>query len=316
MPPSPAVAGLLQGFVANSAAMLSVLAGIETYARARTPLILVGATGSGKTTVAELIHAVSQRPGPLAARTAGEFDPQLERSQLFGHERGAFTDAATRYVGVLEEAAEGTLLLDDFHHLRRSTQTLLLRALDRGAFRSLGATRDLPIRCRLLIGLTDSPDRLAARHHLLNELRYRLGYCCIQLPSLDERREDIPSLAQQFLLRCPEETGVTGPTRLAPAVVSLLQAAAWPGNVRQLGMVIRSAYLRAQGGAVVQLSHLSNLVTLPVRFRPRGDPAANEQAISLAVGVTHGRIREAARLIGASRSTVYAYLSARPNGGT
>jgi DNA-binding NtrC family response regulator len=291
--------------------MVSVLAEIETYARARTPLLLIGATGTGKTTVAELTHALSQRRGPLTACTAGEFNPQLEWSQLFGHERGAFTDAVARHVGVLEEAAEGTLLLDDFHHLHRSTQTLLLRALDRGTFRSLGATRDLPIRCRLLIGLTDSPDHLVERNMLLDELRFRLGYCCIRLPSLDQRRGDIPSLAQQFLLRCPDDTGVAGPSRLAPDVVSLLRAAEWPGNVRQLAMVIRSAYLRAQGCAVLRVSHLSDLVALSMRFRPRGDPGANERAISFALEATTGRIREAARILGTSRSTVYAYLAAR-----
>src|SRR5882672_5092739 len=96
MPPSPDVSTLLHRFVANSTAMVNVLAGIEAYARARTPLLVVGATGTGKTTVAELVHTLSNRPGPLTARTAGEFDTQLERSQLFGHERGAFTDAHTR----------------------------------------------------------------------------------------------------------------------------------------------------------------------------------------------------------------------------
>jgi DNA-binding NtrC family response regulator len=305
--PSPA----LNHFVATSVAMLDVLARVDCYARARTPLLVVGATGTGKTTVAELIHTLSQRRGPLTAHSAGEFDPHLERSQLFGHERGAFTDAHERQIGVLEEAREGTLLLDDFHHLRRSTQTLLLRVLDRGAFRRIGATRDLPVRCRVIIGLTESPDRLVERGTLLAELRFRLGYSLIRLPSLEDRRDDIPGLAHQFLVRCPDETGRPGPDRFGAEVISVLQAAEWPGNLRQLEMVIRDGYLRAGGSPIVHLSHLSDLVMLPVRFRRRGDGAANARAVRLAIEATQGRIRDAAKLLGTSRSTLYAYLGTR-----
>jgi DNA-binding NtrC family response regulator len=291
--------------------MVNVLASIECYARARSPLLVVGATGTGKTTVAELIHALSHRSGPLTARTAAEFDAQLERSQLFGHERGAFTDAHDRQVGVLEEAGEGTLLLDDFHHLRRSTQTLLLRVLDRGAFRRIGATRDLPLRCRTIIGLTESPDHLLERGVMLPELRFRLGYSVIRLPSLADRREDIPGLAQQFLMRCPEETGRPGPDQFAAEVISVFQAAEWPGNLRQLEMVVRDAHLRAVGSPMVRLSHLSEQVRLPLRFQRRGDTAANDQAIDRALEATQGRVRDAAKLLGASRSTLYAYLGMR-----
>jgi DNA-binding NtrC family response regulator len=203
------------------------------------------------------------------------------------------------------------VLLDDFHHLRRSTQTLLLRVLDQGVFRRIGATRDLPVRCRVIIGLTESPDRLVERGALLPELRFRLGYSVIHLPSLEERREDIAALAQGFLARCPEETGRPGPDRFAAEVISVLQAAQWPGNLRQLEMVIRDAYLRAGGSPIVRLSHLPDLVMLPMRFQRRGGAAANANAVRLAVAATHGRVRDAARLLHTSRSTLYAYLGAR-----
>jgi len=153
--------------------MASVYALIHRYARAHTPLLLVGATGTGKTTVAELVHALGGRAGPFVAHTARELDPNLERSQLFGHERGAFTGAGERHVGWLEEAGAGTLLLDDFHHLRRGSQMALLRALDRGAFRPLNARRDLAMRCRLIVGLEDRPEALLGRGRLMAELPYR-----------------------------------------------------------------------------------------------------------------------------------------------
>ena len=299
---------LTQNFVAQSPAMVEVMRHVDVYAAARTPLLLVGATGTGKTTLAELIHAYSGRTGPLSPHTAGEFDRNLEQSQIFGHERGAFTGAIDRHIGVLEEAGDGTLLLDDFHHLRRSTQTLLLRVLDNGVFRRLHASRDLPLRCRVIIGLVESPDDLMERGALLAELRYRLGYCLIRLPLLAERREDIPALALRFLHRCPRETEEAGPTRFAPEVLSVLEAAAWPGNVRQLEMVVRDAYLRARRGTMIRLEHLSELVHLPVRFERRGDRAANARAVRLALQVTNGRVDGAARLLRMSRTTVYQYL--------
>jgi len=299
---------LTQNFVARSRAMVEVMRGVDLYAGARTPLLLVGATGTGKTTLAELIHACSGRTGPFCPHTAGEFDRSLEQSQIFGHERGAYTGAVDRHIGVLEEVADGTLLLDDFHHLRRSTQTILLRVLDRGAFRRLHGSRDLPLRCRVVIGLLESPDDLMERGAMLAELRYRLGYCVIRLPSLAERRVDIPALALRFLAHCPAETEEAGPTRFAPEALSLLEAASWPGNVRQLEMVVRGAYLRARGSAVVRLEHLTELVHLPVQFERRGDRAANARAVRLALEVTKGRVNGAARLLRMSRTTVYQYL--------
>lgn len=311
IPPATDAANLLTHFVAISPGMVAVLAGIHRYARAATPLVLVGATGTGKTTVAELIHAASGRAGPFTAHTAGELDPELERSQLFGHERGAFTDAVGRHVGVLEEAGEGSLLLDDFHHARKSTQTLLLRALDRGRFRRLGASRDLPLRCRVVIGLSDPPDELVGRGLLLEELRFRLGYSVILLPCLCRRREDIPTLAAWFLARCERETGVSGPTRLAPDTLSVLQAADWPGNLRQLAMVIREAYLRASGAAVLTADHILALLSLPARFRRWGDAGANAVAVSTALEATNGRVGHAAKLLRAARSTIYLYRAAQ-----
>jgi len=307
---SPDVPKLLDEFIADSPAMIRVLARVAWYARAHTPVVLVGAPGTGKTTLAAVIHAASGRRGPFTAHTAREFDPHLERTQLFGHEAGAFTGAHGRHIGIFEEAADGTLLLDDFHHLRRSTQLLLLRALGSAAFRRVGGSRDLPVRCRLLIGLTQFPGVLLRQRTLLAELRARIGYSTIRLPRLEERREDIPRLAQRFLERCSEETGKPGPVHLAPEVVSTLEGARWRFNVRDLAMVIREGYLRAERSDVLRLEHVSPLLTWPQRFRCRGDAAANARAIRGALEATHGDIGAVAALVRASRSTVYHYLSA------
>jgi two-component system, NtrC family, response regulator AtoC len=301
---------LASEFVATCAPMLSVLAGIAAYARARTALVIVGASGTGKTTVAEMVHTFCGRAGALITQSVGEFEPGLERSQLFGHERGAFTGAVTSHVGLIEQTADGTLLLDDFHHIGPSTQVMLLRVLDRGSFRRVGGTQDLPVRCRVVIGLTRTPDSLVDEGTLLPELRFRLGYSVIQLPSLQDRVEDIPCLALQFLDRCPRETGQSGPCRLAPDVISVLQAADWPGNLRQLQMTIRDAYLRAHRSDVIRLEHLSDMISLPLRFRRGGNADTNAAAVRSALEAAQGRVRDAAKLLRTSRSTVYNYLAA------
>jgi DNA-binding NtrC family response regulator len=301
----------LQDFVATSSVMLDVLAQVECYAPARTPIILVGLTGTGKTRTAEVVHELSGRAGPLLSHSAGEFDPHLERSQIFGHARGAFTGAVVRQIGLLESAGDGTLLLDDFHHVTASTQITLLRALDRGAFRALGTTDDRLVRCRLVIGLTETPEALARRGVLLEELRFRLGCSIVLLPSLEQRRDDIPALALTFLSRCPGETGKMGPHRLAPEVVAVLQAASWPGNLRQLQMVVRDAYLRAGRSEVVRLRHVSSLVSLTNQFLRHGDPTANATAVRLALEATGGSVRDAAKLLHTSRTTIYGYLAPR-----
>ncbi len=256
MPLSPGLLKLLHGFVATSASMVDAVARVDWYAGAHTPIVLVGEPGTGKTALARVIHAASGRTGPFAAHTARELDPQLERSQLFGHEAGAFTGAHGRHIGILEEAADGTLLLDDFHHLRRSTQMLLLRALGDDQFRRVGGSRDLPVRCRLVVGLTRSPDALVT----------------------DE-------------------------------VVLALQRATWPGNVRDLGMVIREGYLRAEESDVLALRHVADVIRWRDRYRQRADPAANLRAIRRALDVTKGDVSKAARISGAGRTTIYRYLA-------
>jgi two-component system response regulator GlrR len=301
----PHVKPLVDAFVAVGPAMAYVYALIHRYARARTPLLLLGATGTGKTTVAELAHALSERAGPFVAHTARELDPNLERSQLFGHERGAFTGASDRHVGWLEEAGDGTLLLDDFHHLRRGSQMALLRALDRGAFRPLNARRDLAMRCRVIVGLEDRPEALLEQGRLIAELRYRLGFCEIRLPALTERREEIASLALRFLKRCPNETGVSGgPMRFAPDVIPLLEAGTYPGNVRELKAIVVAAYLNAEGAEKVRIEHLPECARRALTFEPRASHERQRDLVGWALWHSRGNISEAAKLVGAHRNTV------------
>lgn len=306
-PSTPALESLWNRFVAVSPAMTEVLGAVLLHAPSRKPLLLVGATGTGKTTVAELVHAASGRSGGCCAHTVGELDPNLERSELLGHERGAFTGATSRRIGWLEEAGVGTLLLDDFHHMRRDTQVLLLRALDRGVFRRLGSMRDILVNCRVIIGFGEPPEALVRQGKLLPELFYRLGFSAILIPALEERREEIGPLALYFLAQAPAETGLgDGPARFAPGVLAMLEAGRYPGNVRELRLIVEGAYERARGEEAIREEHLPAHVRVPPVYRRWGNVANNRRAVQWALGKTGGDVGEAAALLGVHRNTVSA----------
>jgi|SRR5690348_2465555 len=214
----------LDDAVAFSPAMLEVMERVHRYARAKTPVVFVGETGTGKSYFAEALHRASGRTGPFVDATALEIDPELARSQLFGHVRGAFTGADRAHVGLLGQAERGTLLLDDFHLMRRSVQATLLRALERGLYRPLQAERDVPVGCRLVFGMRHDPATLVARGKMLEDLRSRLGFMMVQLPPLGERRDEIPVLAARFLHAAPEATGVSGgPSAFTPEALTVNQ---------------------------------------------------------------------------------------------
>jgi DNA-binding NtrC family response regulator len=204
--------------------MLAAYQLCQLYAPSRTMVVFVGDTGSGKSYLAWQLHLLSPRASePFVDVTAAELLDGLADSQLFGHVRGAFTDAKERRAGLFEEAGRGTFLLDDLHLLRESLQAKLLRVLTRGVYRPVGAHRDYPVRCRVLVGLRESPEVLMQSGRLLPDLCYRLGHCIITLPRLADRREDIAALAISFLHECPSETGVTGPASIAREAMTALE---------------------------------------------------------------------------------------------
>jgi len=165
--------------------------------------------------------------------SAGEFEPGLALDQLLGRVRGAFAGAMPRHRGLFAEAEGGTLLIDDFHVLRRSQQAMLIRALERLVYRPIGYERDVPVTCTVVVGVEESLDGLVARGRMRANLRSRLGQCIIGVPRLDERREDIAVLAHHFLKQCREGMDPPdGPTRFAPDALAMLEMALYPANLR------------------------------------------------------------------------------------
>jgi len=288
----------------------------QRYAPARTPVVLVGETGTGKSYLAEYLHRLGpRRDAAFVDVTAAEITESLGAAQLFGYERGAFTGAFARTPGLFAQADGGTLLLDDLHLMALSVQGHLLRALSRGVYRPLGAARDYPLRCRLVVAMHERPDVLMARGVLLADLRYRLGRCVIRLVPLRERREEIGPFAEDFLRRCPRETGVPGPTRFAADVVPALERAPWPGNLRDLEAAIGRAYLHAQHEREVRLVHFDEQVlagAIGAAFRRHRDPAENRRAVELALRLSEGSHAEAARLLCVNRHTIRSYAAPAP----
>ena len=303
-PPSPP--SLLRNAVAVSAAMAEVLGQIQLFAPAET-VVFEGATGTGKSYLAEALHEASGRRGAFIDVSAGEFEPGLALDQLFGHVRGAFTGALSRHRGLFAEAEGGTLLIDEFHLLRRSQQAMLIRALERRVYRPIGYERDVPVTCAVLVGVEEGLDRLVARGRMRANLRSRLGQCVIRMPTLDERRDEIASLAHHFLRQCPVVThAADGPSRFAPDALGVLELANYPANLRDLREVVKAGYLRARGREEIGVEHLPGWVPIPLRYDRRMDRATKLRLAEWAVRTSGGHVGKAAERIGASRNTVSA----------
>jgi DNA-binding NtrC family response regulator len=297
----------VKSLVALCPAMLDALCAVHSYAPAATPVLLVGETGTGKSYIARLLHNLSGRPGAFRDVSAGELEPNLAADQLFGHVAGSFTGARGRRAGLIADAANGTLLLDDFHLLPQQLQYLLLRPFDRRLYRAVGLDSDAPLSCRLVVGLGEDPDALVARGKMLKDLRYRLEYCIIRLPRLEERREEIALFAEHFLAQCREETGVTdGPTEFAPDVIAVLETGHYPGNLRDLKGRVRAAYLLARGETEIRYEHLPPVAREPLRFDVHADRQAKVRLVTWALRRTAGHVGRAAELLHVHRNTVTA----------
>ncbi len=297
---------LLQNAVAVSGVMAAVLGQIRLFAPAET-VVFEGATGTGKSYLAEALHEASGRRGAFVDVSAGEFEPGLALDQFFGHVRGAFTGAMSRHRGLFAEAEGGTLLIDEFHLLRRSQQAMLIRTLERRVYRPIGYERDVPVTCAVVVGVEEGVDRLVARGRMRANLRSRLGQCVVRVPALDERRDEIASLAHHFLKQCPVVThAADGPSRFTPDALGVLELANYPANLRDLREVVKAGYLRARGRDEVCVEHLPEWVRVPLQYDRRMDRPTKLRLAEWALRTSGGHVGKAAERIGVHRNTVAA----------
>jgi DNA-binding NtrC family response regulator len=243
----------------DSVAMEQLRREVTRLASAPLPVLIQGETGTGKELVARALHDQSGRRGQFVPVNCGSIPRDLIESELFGHERGAFTGANSRRRGLFQEADAGTLFLDEIGELPELLQTRLLRALENGVVRPVGAARDVHVHVRVVAATHVNLERAVDCGRFRSDLYYRLEGARLITPPLRARPEDIPMLAQQIL---DEQRALGFRCRLSTAAMVALQAHSWPGNVRELKNVLRRA--AALGGAVLEPQDL----TLDVARRP------------------------------------------------
>ena len=293
--------------IAESAAMRPVLELVARVGPSDANILILGENGTGKGLVARALHAASGRANrPLVTLNAGGISEGVFESELFGHVKGAFTDARSDRVGRFELADGGTLFLDEIANVPLSQQGKLLRVLETGEFERLGSSRTRKVDVRVLSATNAVPSIEVAAGRFRQDLLFRLNTIEIRVPPLKERREDIPLLAQHFLIAHARRyrKDVTG---LEPAALQALLDHPWPGNVRELDHAIERAVLMATG---------SRVRPADLGLRAGGDgaaPALDEMSLEQVEGVLvrkaldryEGNVSQAARALGLSRSALY-----------
>jgi len=224
-----------------------VMERVNLVARLDVPVLLLGETGTGKEVIARNIHEASSRSrGPFIRVNCGAIPPELIDSELFGHEKGAFTGATSSRRGWFERADNGTLLLDEVGELPLPAQVRLLRVLQEGSFERVGGERSVSVDVRIVASTHRDLPAMVQNGEFRQDLWYRVAGFPIVLPPLRERREDIPALAAHFAERAARHFGLR-PTRLSADDVELLVSYDWPGNVRELSSVIDRAAILGDG---------------------------------------------------------------------
>ncbi|WP_191602868.1 sigma-54-dependent transcriptional regulator [Marinomonas algicola] len=227
--------------IGESASMKELYKMIERVSQTHANVMLMGESGVGKEVVAQAIHSASQVTGALVTTNCGAFSKELLGSELFGHEKGAFTGAVNQKKGVFEQAEQGTLFLDELTEMPIDMQPSLLRVLESKKITRVGGTKELPVNCRV-ISATNRPIEEIAQNNILREdIYFRLAVFPISIPSLKERKTDIPLLAQAFLddLNTESDRKYT----LKPEQIDTLMDYDWPGNVRELRHTIHRAFI-------------------------------------------------------------------------
>jgi DNA-binding NtrC family response regulator len=277
--------GILDDLVGSSEQMQRVFSMIQQVARTNTSVMITGESGTGKERVARAIHRLSPRASaPFVAINCAAVPESIIESELFGHEKGAFTGAIRRQPGCFEQAHRGTLLLDEIAEMPAVLQAKLLRVLEDSRVRRLGGSEEIPVDVRVLAA-TNRPVTEAVKNKTLREdLFFRLNVFNIDLPPLRQRKMDIPPLVEA-LIRVLNKRNDCRVTDLDPEVLRLLVRHSWPGNVRELRNVLERAVIVAQQGTVL-VEHLPPNFQAPHELPPSLSPPARADADScLIVGL-------------------------------
>ena len=296
--------------VSRSARMAELLAEAHMVARSAASVLLRGDSGSGKELLARAIHKASSRARkPFVAVNCGAIPEALLESELFGHVKGAFTDAVANHKGLFQAADGGTLLLDEIGDMPPALQVKLLRVLQERSVRPLGSSQSIPVDVRIISATHRDLDAAMEAGQFRQDLYYRLNVVTLTLPTLGERREDIPLLANHFLQKLAGKYGrrLSG---FAPEALKALAAAPWPGNVRQLYNVVEQVCALSTT-ALVPLALVQRALRVPTVEVQTYAEAKRRFERDYLVGLlklTDGNVTDAARLAGRNRTEFYRLL--------
>ena len=306
--------------VGESQPLRRLLDELRAVAAFDSTVLILGESGVGKEKVAQEIHRLSERAsGPLMAVDCCSLQESLFESELFGHERGAFTGAAQRKPGLIEQARGGSLFLDEIGEIPPSIQAKLLRVLETRRFRRVGGTEDLAAEVRIVAATNRNLDAMVANGEFREDLLYRLNAFVVSVPPLRDRREDILPLARHFLANSGFSRRVV--KRMSEAVQHSLQAYDWPGNVRELRNVMERAVILSGHKLKIDLEHLTlpkldgdsavksaSLVTLAFDHEPTL-AEIEQRYLELLLERYQGRRTAIARILGIGERTLYRLLA-------
>ncbi len=307
----------LESIIGESAAIRDALDRARKVAASRmTTVLLVGDTGTGKELFARGIHYAGPARGePFVAVNCAAIPETLLESELYGHERGAFTDARAQKRGLMELAGAGTLFLDEIGELPRRLQPKLLRALEERRVRRLGGLHEVDISCRIVAAANGSLHDAVTRLEFREDLYYRLNVFRVALPPLRDRDGDVELLARHFLAELARQQDLE-PKTLEPDAAAALRAHTWPGNIRELKNVIEHAAILSEGSSIdashLMIQHRTRIpasragTTREIQIPAEGKSleSIEREAVLATLEITKGNRSAAARILGISRPTL------------
>jgi two-component system NtrC family response regulator len=295
-----------------SPSLMEALGLVERIARTDAPALITGESGTGKELIAEAIHLNSARARePFVKVNLGGLSCSLFESEMFGHKRGAFTDACSDRVGRFELAGRGTIFLDEIGELDLACQVKLLRVLQDRTYEALGDSRPRRTEARV-VSATNRPLReMVSARSFREDLYYRINLITIHLPPLRERCEDIPLLAEHFLAEQSKQASIP-PVRLAPGARDYLMSQPWPGNIRELKNLVERTFL-ISGKSVLDAADFASQASSDTEIKARTGTAMTleemeRQSIIEAITKHHGNISRVASALGISRAALYRRL--------